>query len=183
MSKIKKTKSRFNRPGGIHAKRNCGIRYTLSKKLRYLLLKKRPGLNIDKTNVKVSLHKFYSVQTNGLKLTFTKSLHQSKTINRDGYRIINLNLLAMHILDITTHCMRCTQAQAKLTDNDLPVKLIGEVKRLGLASVIAAVCLGCNKTFTFDTSSKIECSNSNNRFDINVRSVWGQMSTGGGQRL
>ena len=182
MAKKRKDKKKFNMPGGRHSKKS------LSKKLtyRYKALIKRMKSKEDKTvkhekySSTFKFNKFYCVHSDGLRMTFKKTSHKYSKCNREGYCIINLELLGMHVLEITTHCMRCPLAHAKLNSNDLPIKLIGETHRMGLASIISAVCLGCEKTFNFDTSKKIKSSNNNQRYEINLRAVWGQMATGGG---
>jgi hypothetical protein len=57
-----------------------------------------------------------------------------------------------------------------------PIELRGEVWYQGLASVIAAKCNGCNKTFELKSPRMRH----DKRFEINVRAVWAQMVTGGG---
>jgi hypothetical protein len=58
--------------------------------------------------------------------------------------------------------------------------MMGVVKDIGMASIQQALCMGCSQSFPIHSSHKITTSARNQRFDINVRSVWGQMSSGGG---
>ena len=58
-----------------------------------------------------------------------------------------------------------------------------EVSKMGLASILELVCDTCAKTFHIKSSPKISGSAEiNQRYSVNVGAVWGQMSTGGGQK-
>ena len=51
----------------------------------------------------------------------------------------------------------------------------------GVASIIKVQCNGCNNTFDFETSPKTKTNNGSFNYDINIRSVWGSISTGKGR--
>jgi hypothetical protein len=124
--------------------------------------------------------KHYSVrQGEGLKVLFKETAKPTPSGNRQGYRIINLDKLGIHVMTVTVHCMRCEAAQSLLTSGGLPIKFLGEVCRRGLASILSIVCLGCSQEFKVESSSKLNVRGSV-RYDINFRAVWGQMTTGGG---
>jgi hypothetical protein len=134
----------------------------------------------DKANVEQCSSKFnpnieYKVETqkeNPLKMNFS----MKSSGNTDGSRIINLDNLAGYVGDITKHVLLCENFK---TLPQSPIKLLGEVKRYGLHSVLAAECQGCFKIFNLQTSPKLPIKDSF-RFDVNVRAVWGEMVTGGG---
>lgn len=113
----------------------------------------------------------------GLKLILRKSA--PPVLNMHGYRIINLELLASEVGDISLHAATCPDAQELGALDKPPIKLLGEGKNDGLACFLHARCVGCGKRFTLPTSPRMESSTGSNRFEINVRAVWGQMATGG----
>jgi hypothetical protein len=104
--------------------------------------------------------------------TRVKLVSQSKT-NKEGFRIVHLQSLHTYVTEITKHCMTCPSLQDNLQD---PIELIGEVWYQGLASIIAAKCNGCGKTFEIKSPRM----RGDKKFEVNVRAVWGQMVTGGG---
>ena len=116
----------------------------------------------------------FNSNSTSLKLTFKP---KSKG-EMSGSRIIELNNLQNYVGDISKHVLICPKS-SELHDNQSPIKLLGEVKRQGLYSVVAAECQGCHKVFHLGGSSKLPV-NESFHYDINVRAVWGEMSTGGG---
>jgi hypothetical protein len=64
----------------------------------------------------------------------------------------------------------------KAVSNDNVIVLESE-KRNGFYTIITCKCQGCGKTFELENSDKFGYTN---MVDINVRSVWGSMVTGGG---
>ena len=116
----------------------------------------------------------FNSNSTSLKLTFKP---KSKD-DTSGSRIIELNNLQNYVGDISKHVLICPKS-SELHDNQSPIKLLGEVKRQGLHSVVAAECQGCHKVFHLGGSSKLPV-NESFHYDINVRAVWGEMSTGGG---
>lgn len=106
----------------------------------------------------------------GLKLKICKN----KPVLAEGYRLLNLDLLRKHILQITLHVIQCPKV-CDMKDIE-PLKLFFDERNLGLASVMFAECQGCHKQFKFTSSPML----SNDMFDVNVRGVWGSMVTGDG---
>ena len=93
-------------------------------------------------------------------------------------RIINLQQLANHISEVTTHAAGCSSCVDSGSD---AVTLVCEKSRQGLASILVARCNGCGKEFPFSTSSKVHClPDGHVRWECNIAAVWGQMSIGGG---
>ena len=58
--------------------------------------------------------------------------------------------------------------------------LVGERHREGFCSILTSRCTGCQKEFTFSTSTKVKPSSGNQHWECNLAAVWGQMATGGG---
>ena len=96
----------------------------------------------------------------------------------NGYRIINLDSLKEHVVEITLHTVTCTKAHALAESGRPPVSLTSESNRSGLFSILWAKCHGCEKKFPLKTSPSIKTDDK--IFDINVRAVWGAMTSGGG---
>ena len=80
-------KKQFNRAGGKHTRTHMRKYYNNFKITCPAKPKTTTKLNMPNT--------FYSVKsTSNGKMIFTRTVHHSKTLNRDGNRIINLDLLA-----------------------------------------------------------------------------------------
>jgi hypothetical protein len=134
------------------------------------------GRKRSKVNRRYKLRKF-----TGKSLTFVAIKPRPPPVfSTDSYRLINLDLLQDPVAEITKHSILCERASYLVSCGESPVKLISEVRRMGLASVLLAQCQGCSLTFRLDTSKKVRTSTGNQRFEVNVRAVWGSMSTGGG---
>ena len=119
--------------------------------------------------------------SSGLTLRLVRSCDAQSVRPRDGYRLIQLNKLAMHVIDVTVHCIMCPPCKDLVTAGGLPIKFVGEVYRVGLASVVQVECLGCGKDFIMKTSDEVTLGEGSKKvYDVNARAVWGQMSTGGG---
>ena len=74
------------------------------------------------------------------------------------------------------NCQPCiNQAQSK----EQAIIIAGECKA-GLASILTTCCTGCNKEFSFPTSSKVQGSSGGSFWECNLAAVWGQMMSGGG---
>ncbi len=99
--------------------------------------------------------------------------------NFNEFRIMNLEKIREHISEITLHAATCSSAIELAAKNEAPIQLLGEVQQQGMASFLHSKCNGCGKTFSFCTSPKVKTPEGD-RFEINVRAVWAQMSTGGG---
>ena len=90
--------------------------------------------------------------------------------------MINIDCLKDHVVDITTHSCVCGKAQELCMKGEDPIKIKIEMNRSGLFSVLMANCQGCSKQFPLNTSPKQD----NGTHDINIRAVWGTVSSGGG---
>lgn len=108
--------------------------------------------------------------------TSLKFQYRQDTQPVSGYRIVNVDMLQNHLLEITSHSCVCVKAQAVVESGKDPIKLKTEISRTGLCSILMAVCQGCDKEFSFHTSTR----QSNGLYDINVRAVWGCVSSGSG---
>ena len=101
---------------------------------------------------------------------------ENSNTNASGYRVMNLDLLKEEIVKISEHSCMCEQAQRLVTEGKDPITIKGELSRSGLYSVILVVCKGCDEQFPIKTSEK----QANGLYDINVRAVWGSVTSGGG---
>ncbi len=118
-------------------------------------------------------------QDSSLDSTMSDAFEPTITSNMNEFRIINLEEISKHVGEVTLHACQCQPAQRLAAKGEAPVVLLGEVQRLGLASILRSTCLGCGKWFSFCTSPKVQ-GKGKERFEINLRAVWAQMSTGGG---
>ncbi len=101
------------------------------------------------------------------------SLARWKKPSADGARIKNLKYLSKGIEDVSKHSNKC-QGKCSITR---------EVQREGFASVLEVGCDSCANTCLIESSPKIAGSTEiKKRYSVNVGAVWGQMSTGGGQK-
>jgi len=95
----------------------------------------------------------------------------------DGSRIINMDLLQNHMTEVAIHCAVCPAAGKLAKDGKSPLTVTTEEKRNGFASRLKLSCCGCGQQFLMETSSRLPGSST---YDINLRTVWGSMVTGGG---
>ena len=189
----------FNRPAGIHAKSNASKRRT--QRLKKLLTPKplqachESHFSVSSSPVKGgSVKHVYPTQFQRssyrvvpvkapMKFILRKTTDLPPEGNKSGYRLVNLEKMSLHMVELSVHCASCTKCHSLVAAGGIPIKMLGEVSRKGLASVLQAQCRGCGKVFRMETSDLISLGTSSkkNAFDVNVRSVWGQMSTGGGR--
>ena len=190
---------KFNRPAGIHAKSNAIKRHT--QRLKKLLTPKpleacqESHFSVSSSPVKGgSVKHVYPTQFQRssyrvvpvkapMKFILRKTTDLPPEGNKSGYRLINLEKMSLHMVKLSVHCASCTKCHSLVAAGGIPIKMLGEVSRKGLASVLQAQCRGCGKVFRMETSDLISLGTSSKKkaFDVNVRSVWGQMSTGGGR--
>ena len=90
--------------------------------------------------------------------------------------LLTSTILVLYISEITKHVLQCSHFKCI---PEPPIKLLGEVKRYGLHSIIAEECQGCFQIFNLNSRPKLPVKESF-RYDVNVRAVWGEMVTGGG---
>ena len=81
---------------------------------------------------------------------------------------------------LTLHSAQCKACQSLASQNKDVIKLLGEYRRDGLATILLAECLGCQKTFKLSTSSKVTLPGGLQRYVVNVKAVWDEMGCGGG---
>ena len=89
--------------------------------------------------------------SSGLTLHLVRNCDAPSVRPRDGYRLIQLNKLAMHVIDVTVHCYYVSPCKDLVTVGGLPIKFVGEVHRVCLASVVEVECLGCGKDLIMKT--------------------------------
>ncbi len=119
-------------------------------------------------------------QTSGsLDSTMSDAFEPNVTSNMNEFRIINLEQLSKHVGEVTLHACLCEPARLLAAKGEAPVLLLGEVQRLGMASILHSTCQGCGQIFSFCSSPKVK-GKGKERFEVNLRAVWAQMSTGGG---
>ncbi len=109
----------------------------------------------------------------------TGSYEPNINSNFNEFRIMNLEQVRKHVSEITLHAALCPSAQKLADKGEAPIALLGEVQQQGMASFLHSTCNGCGETFSFCTSPKVHTPEGDH-FEINVRAVWSQMSTGGG---
>ena len=115
--------------------------------------------------------KLLSLGNTSLKLKLSESSE-----NISGYRMINIETLQHHLMEITTHFCLCEEAQKLVAEGENPLTLKSEINGCGLFSISMALCQGCKKQFPLNNSNIQE----NGVYDINLRAVWGTVSSGGG---
>ena len=194
---------KFNRPRGINCRANRHKRYMLRYKnlinrstvtsvTGSVTLPKSDKPDINMQNGQDAMDQmsrspsvtvsgiWRSISTSsGLTLRLVRSCDAQSVRPRDGYRLIHLDKL--HVIDVTVHCIICPPCKDLVTAGGLPIKFVGEVYRVDLASVVEVECLGCGKDFIMKTSDEITLGEGSKKvYDVNARAVWGQMSTGGG---
>ena len=96
-------------------------------------------------------------------------------IRRTGYRFINLSNLQKRVSEISLHVCICPAAISVAASGKSPVKLMTEIRSLGLVSILEAECCACNENLYW-----IPKLANSKRYDLNVRAVWGSMATGNG---
>ncbi|KAK3108941.1 hypothetical protein FSP39_019316 [Pinctada imbricata] len=183
----KKASRVFGKSSGI---RRCQRKIRHSGRRKYALLTSRRKLvihikrkqshtplmttnTIQKIIYKSSLD--ISDERQRLKLKIRRVV-SSKT-QPQGYRFMNLDCLQSHISDITLHACTCPQAIQLASQGMSPLNIESELQNMGLASILGVVCQGCRKQFKLVNSPTLPESK---RYDINVRAVWGSVSTGNG---
>ncbi len=126
-----------------------------------------------------------AVKTDESKLKKLK-LKIKRGIQEDEYwqetsenRIINIGKLQEHLSHITRHMAFCPEALKLSIEGKDPVRVMKERLPHGLASVMRTGCLGCGKVLEWDSSPRLEMKDGQ-VFDVNLRAVWGEMTTGGG---
>ena len=77
--------------------------------------------------------------------------HQSLN---NGSRIISLDNLQHHLQVVTNHVANCQPCINQALSKEQAIVIAGECKA-GLASILTIRCTGCNKEFSFPTSSKV----------------------------
>ncbi len=105
-------------------------------------------------------------------------LHDESNVNQNEFRIINLGHLTSIVGNITIHAALCKEAQKMAVNNQSSIILEG-ITQLGLAWILKARCQ-CGTEFSWNSSPRIDTEHSSH-FEINIRAVWAQMATGGGQ--
>lgn len=106
--------------------------------------------------------------------TLTFKMSKVQHLNVKGYRVIHLDCLQSHVMDITMHVVATCDDAIVLVNSGhgrSPITLVSELRTCGLASVMLAKCEGCGKTFKFETSPKLKTETSVH-YDINARAVW-----------
>ncbi|XP_069120879.1 uncharacterized protein [Argopecten irradians] len=184
---------RFGLAGGIHQRRRRNHHVTKHPKPKEQTTyecTKGDGLKLKfKRSVCITLrtsfkntraHQLYRHPCTGrLRSRPVKQLFDGNVNIANGYRFMNLHLLEHHVSQLTMHSAICDKAKELVINGISPIKLCAEVSSMGLASILSFQCKGCKKDFLFNTSPKLETSQSKH-FDINVRAVWGSIATGNG---
>jgi hypothetical protein len=115
--------------------------------------------------------------SHGVKLNISKFAPECEI--GDEFELIKLKLLGEHIKELTSHAAVCVEAQRVAALGKTPMNLLKVTKNQGLANFLSSICMGCHKTFQFCTSPMLSTPNGQH-YEINVRGVWGTMSSGGG---
>ncbi|VDI82683.1 Hypothetical predicted protein [Mytilus galloprovincialis] len=108
-------------------------------------------------------------------------LKKKKLPTQNGYRFIDLQQMQSFISQVTMHSISCERAVEIALKGISPYTDLTEIKSYGIACILGIKCKGCNYIHTMNTSSRLQTSKDKiNRFDVNVRAVWGSMVTGNG---
>ncbi|KAL4221586.1 hypothetical protein ACF0H5_019843 [Mactra antiquata] len=177
---------RFGVAGGKHGLKVISRERYIQKRLEdtlksykdggFVSVKRSNNLKYIFTKKSVQKAKRYICRLNSERLSF--SLHSVQSDENDGNRIINLEQLRKHVLDISMHSALCEKARERASVGLECVRLISE-RRNGLESVFSAHCQRFCKIFKFNESDKIQ-SEKGQLSEINIRGVWGSMVTGSG---
>ena len=96
---------------------------------------------------------------NGTKLCRLDSTSLKFVIHKQplsGYRLINLDMLKDHVVNLTTHACLCPKAQDLAREGKEPIVVRTEICQSGLFSILLAKCNGCLKEFQIETSQKTD---------------------------
>jgi hypothetical protein len=163
-------KRRFNVRSGRHSRSNQSKYKLLQKRVLRACHRFATPYKLPRKFVK----RYYRVELLGpAVLRFCKSQRPATTATtatKNGYRILNISELSEHVATITRHAALCI-AEA----GGAPVMLFGVIQDIGLA-----VCNGCQQTSRVHSSPKLATSSGSQRYEVDVRGVWSQMSYGGG---
>ena len=98
----------------------------------------------------------------------------------DGYRVVSIKQLQTFINTLTLHVANCTKTTSQVSQSTI-TSFVSE-KNCGIATILTSKCKNCKTLFRFHSSPKLVNPNveEKDRFDLNVRAVWGEMVTGGG---
>ena len=176
-----KRPSKFNQPGGMHRLTNTK-KYNYSEinqklvKQPFVIKKHNPGVKMVLSKLIVKR----AMKYRSIKDTRSNKIYLKKTSEQvQGSRIVNVEKLKCHIAEVTAHAALCEKARQCALNNDTVIKLASENSQ-GFYSVLNMKCQGCGQVFVLENSEK--CANSES-MDINLRSVWGSMVTGGSSSI
>lgn len=96
----------------------------------------------------------------------------------DGRRIVNLCQLQKLVSIVTTHALKCTKAFVLTQNGKEAIVLIGETRRIGLASIQRVRCNGCGEVFDVEMDLKMKDPDGNLRYGVNMAAIWGSISAG-----
>ena len=108
-----------------------------------------------------------------------RKVNASYHLINSGSCIINLDNLQQHLQAVIAHVTNCQPCINRALSHEQAIVIAGEC-RAGLASLLTTRCTGCNKEFSFSTSSKVRGSSGGSYWECNLAAVWGQMVSGGG---
>ena len=177
----------FGKATGIQmwsqSKRRFSLRYQklisqykthVPTQINYYCSKQGQGLRLVFTKTVQSPRATYRVESMGTptQVKFVKTSNLTHAGKRDGYRLIDLNLLGSHMVDVVSHCVKCLPCNGLVDAGGLPISFLGEVSRQGMASQIQVQCRGCQKIIVLNTSEQISVGNTK-AHDVNVRAAWG----------
>jgi hypothetical protein len=80
-------------------------------------------------------------------VSLKRKISKVRDVGGDGYRVINLDCLKSHVMDITLHAAMCDSARQLAVQGLSPIRLVTELRTSGLASVLLAECQDCKQTF------------------------------------
>ena len=97
---------------------------------------------------------------------------KSPSFNLTGNRIVNLKHFGKSLQSVINHASVCP--------SDGKPRIVQEIERKGLGCVIQFRCDGCGMTLAVETQPKSKGPSGQMRHSINIASVWGFLSIGGG---
>ena len=194
MGKPKKRRGKFNSGIGRHSYKYKNKARNLSKKIenyarehrtvkfppyqavrKFGLVNGIPTLRVTVKRLHVRKQPFRLLKCNphGTKVSLiNRSLEEA-----EGFRLIDLKSLSEFISVVATHASQCNHAISLAASGDSPVGPVLERNRDGLSCSLHLSCKGCKSTFQFSSSKTLPDSTVQ---EVNMRAVWGSMTTGGG---
>ena len=172
-NKFKKEARKFQAKVDRYVQENNTKRFPPYRTIRkFQLIDGQPSLCITVKRLHNVNGRFRVLRDNdaGTKLSFFRQ----KSPSAEGSRIIDIPSLGDFIATISLHFLQCKKIS---NSEESPLSPLVETNRTGLCCTLQMSCKGCGTVFKFVTSNTLPDSQIH---EVNMRSVWGSMATGGG---